>query len=647
MCGIAGYIGFDDPELLREMCASLTHRGPDDEGFFIASGVGLSMRRLSVIDLKTGHQPIANEDGSIQVVFNGEIYNYQELTAQLKLQGHKFATTSDTETIVHLYEEYELDFVKHLRGMFAIAVWDTKLRRLVLARDRIGEKPLFYQGSNGEFLFGSEIKAILQRRRKRSVNAQAVCEFFTLGYLSVPGTFYQGIHKLAPAHILVYENKKVDIKRYWSRSRSGSSMLPFKKAAVELSNLMDDTIKLCLKSDVEVGAFLSGGLDSSTIVSLMRKHSADVQTFTVGYEGNASGFNELQYAKQMAKELGTKHHELIIGPYSSIDLLPNILWAYDQPHGEPISTLVYLLSEFTKKKVKVVLGGTGGDELFFGYPRHLGIRLLQYYKLLPKFVREQIIARIVQKMPELTEGKPFARRAHRFVFGSNLSADEAYLQWISLFSRDIRDQLISSAIKTDADDPIAEQFLRNYLIGGYGSVLDRAANLDIEGYLPEYQLSYMDHMTMAHGLECRSPLCDYRLADFVTSLPASYRLKGMRNKHIFKEIAQQWLPSQIVNRKKVGFESPIGQWIKDQLRSFVQEFLSQENVERSGLLNYDGVVRVLNDHFSGRRDFALQIWSILALECWYRMYIEDEVTNCCDYKLKDLRGVSNQAARLS
>jgi len=647
MCGIAGYVGLDDPELLREMCSSLTHRGPDEAGFFASPGVGLAMRRLSVIDLKTGHQPIANEDGSIQVVFNGEIYNYQELTRQLKRQGHKFATTSDTETIVHLYEEYELDFAKHLRGMFAIALWDTTRRRLVLARDRIGEKPLFYQETNGELLFGSEIKAILQKGQKRSVNAQAVCEFLALGYLSVPRTFYQGIHKLAPAHILVHENNKVDIRRYWSRSRPGSSTLPFKKAAAELSDLMDETIKLCLKSDVEVGAFLSGGLDSSTIVSLMRRHSVSVQTFSVGYDGKASGFNELKYARQVAKELGTKHHELIIGPFSSVDLLPKVLWHYDEPQGEPISTLVYLLSQFTKKQVKVVLGGTGGDELFFGYPRHLGIRLLQRYKLLPKIIREQIIARILQSIPESCEGKPFVRRAHNFIAGSNLAADEAYLGWVSLFTREIREQLVSSAVKADADDPIAEQFLRSYLIGGNESVLHRAASLDVEGYLPEYQLTYMDRMTMAQGLECRSPLCDYRLVDFATSLPASYRLKGRRSKHIFKEVAQQWIPKQIANRKKYGFESPIGRWIRDQLRDFVEDFLSQENIERSGLLDYDGVAHVLGEHFSGRKDYALHIWSILALECWYRMYIEDGITNGSDYKLKDLRGVSGDVAASS
>ena len=647
MCGIAGYVGFDDPGLLREMCASLTHRGPDDSGFFTSSGVGLAMRRLSVIDLKTGHQPIANEDGSIQVVLNGEIYNYQDLTDELKRKGHQFVTSSDTETIVHLYEQYGLDFAQHLRGMFAIALWDAKRNRLVLARDRIGEKPLFYQHTDGEFLFGSEIKAILQRGRARSVNAEAVCEFLALGYLSVPRTFYRGIHKLAPAHLLIYENGRITTKRYWSRSRPGSSTLPFKKAAAELSDLMDETIKLCLKSDVEVGAFLSGGLDSSAIVSLMRRRSVAVQTFSVGYEGNAVGFNELQYARQMARELGTIHHELIIGPYSSVDLLPKVLWHYDEPNGEPISTLVYLLSEFTKKKVKVVLGGTGGDELFFGYPRHLGIRLLQYYKLLPRLIREQVIARIVQKMPELSEGKPFARRAHRFVAGSSLPPDEAYLRWVSLFSRDVRDQLISGSVKAEVDDPMAEQFLRAYLVEADGSVLDRAASLDVGGYLPEYQLTYMDRMTMAQGLECRSPLCDYRLVDFATSLPASYRLKGRRSKHIFKEIARQWIPKQIANRKKVGFESPVGQWMKNQLRGFVSEFLSRENIERSGLLSYEGVATVLGDHFSGRRDYALHIWSILALECWYRMYIEDGISDGSDYKLKDLRGVPADVAMLS
>ncbi len=645
MCGIAGYVGLNDTPLLKEMCASLTHRGPDDAGFFTAPGVGLTMRRLSIIDLKTGHQPIANEDGTIQVVLNGEIYNYQELTDKLKRQGHIFTTTSDTETIVHLYEEHGLDFVKHLRGMFGIALWDSKRKRLVLARDRIGEKPLFYQQNGHELLFGSEIKAILQRGQSRIVNPQAVCEFLALGYLSVPRTFYRGIQKLPPAHILVYENSKVDIQCYWTRTPGGSSTLSFNQAASELSELMEDTVRLCLKSDVEVGAFLSGGLDSSAIVALMRKHSVAVQTFSVGYEGNAVGFNELNYAKQMSEALGTKHHELIIAAHSSIDLLPKILWHYDEPHGEPISTLVYMLSEFTRDRVKVVLGGTGGDELFFGYPRHLGVRLLQYYKLLPKFVREQIIARWVQRMPELSDGRPFARRARRFVAGSRLAADEAYLKWVSLFSTEVREQLLSEAVKNEADDPVAEEFLRLHLCGGDGSVLHRAASLDLGGYLPEYQLTYMDRMTMAHGLECRSPLCDYRLVDFVASLPDSYRLKGRRTKHIFKEIAQkQWIPKEIANRKKVGFESPIGAWIKTQLRGFVNEFLSREHIEKSGLLNYDGVASVLADHFSGRKDYSLHIWSILAMESWYRMYIEDGVMNGNDYQLTDLRGVPSEMA---
>lgn len=645
MCGITGFVGFSDEKLLRAMCASLVHRGPDDAGFYLGAGVGLAMRRLAIIDLTTGKQPIANETHDVWVVFNGEIYNYEELRNQLQRRGHRFSTTSDTETIVHLYEDYGLEFVKHLRGMFGIALWDVKRRRLVLVRDRIGEKPLYYAQDEQGLLFGSEIKAILQSRRQRAVDPQSVCDFLAAGYVAGPRTFYRGIHKLPPGHLLVYEQGQVSVQRYWRHERTEKPNLTFAEASEELGTRLQETVRLCLKSDVEVGAFLSGGLDSSVTVALMRQLNTQVQTFSVGYEGQAVGFNELPYAQRVANDLGTQHHELILGARSSLELLPCILWHYDEPHGEPTSVLVYLLCEFARQRVKVVLGGTGGDEIFFGYPRHSGIRLLEYYRWLPRVIRKHVVERVVALWPESTKGSRFAKRVKRFVTGSDSPPAEAYLSWVSLLHPDVRHELLSAMIRTSAENPLGDTVLRDYLTRpASGLLLDRAARLDVEGYLPEYQLTYMDRMSMAHGLEVRSPLCDFELVDFVLSLPAEYRLKGQHSKHILKKVARAWLPSEICERRKVGFDSPIGQWFKDELRPFLHSFLSHEQVHRSGLLDPDKVQEVIQDHLADRRDYSLQLWSLIALEAWYRMYIEDGVTAAVDYGLKELRGAEHYAA---
>jgi asparagine synthase (glutamine-hydrolysing) len=639
MCGIVGFAGLDDPALLRRMCDSLVHRGPDDEGFYEAPGVGLAMRRLSVIDLANGRQPIANESRDCWVVFNGEIYNYEELRAELQRRGHVLSTSSDTETIVHLYEEYGLDFVDHLRGMFGIALWDSTRQRLILARDRIGEKPLYYARAGARLYFGSEIKAILQAGTHREPDPQAICDYLAIGYVPDARTFYRQIAKLPPAHMLVYERGEIAVHQYWKAERPGDTPPTFAEAVEDLDRRLNEVVSLCLKSDVEVGAFLSGGLDSSVITALMRKH-ARVQSFAVGYGGAAAGFNELDHAARVARHLGTDHHELILDARSSMDLLPRILWHYDEPHGEPTSVLVYLLCEFTQKRVKVAVGGTGGDEIFFGYPRHRGVRLLEYYRMLPQVVRHNLVERVVAKWPESTRGSRFAKRARRFVTGSDLPASEAYLTWVSLLQRDVREALIAPAIADSASDPSGEAFLRRHLTAGAGdSLLDRAARLDVEGYLPEYQLAYMDRMSMAHGLEVRSPFCDYKLIEYVTGLPVSYRLKGNRSKHILKTVAKSWVPAEIIERPKVGFDSPIGQWFKDELRPFLVQFLSREEVRRTGLLDPAAVERLVGQHLSGARDYSLQIWSVIALEAWHRMYIEDRVTDGKEYAFEDLRGV--------
>ncbi|MCH8806381.1 MAG: asparagine synthase (glutamine-hydrolyzing), partial [Planctomycetes bacterium] len=494
MCGIAGYIGFDDEPLLRAMCRSITHRGPDEDGFHTEPGIGLCVRRLSIIDLVTGHQPISNETSDIWVVFNGEIYNYTELTEELKRRGHIFRTTTDTETIVHLYEEHGLDFVQHLRGMFGIAIWDSCKKRLVLARDRIGEKPLYYSWDDKCLLFGSEAKAILQHTAERQVDATAVCQFLACGYVPSPTSFYRHIRKLPPGHLLVHENGHVETRSYW-RLETQRSALTFDAAAERLEDELTNIVQGCLKSDVEVGVLLSGGLDSSLIVALMAEHGVRPHSFTVGYDAGATGFNELKYAARVARMFSREHHEITISGRASIELLPRVLWHFDEPHGEPTSILVYLLCQFTRQHLKVALGGTGGDELFFGYPRHSGIRYLQYYRLLPRGVRRHLVERVVMRWPESTAGSRFAKRARRFVSGSDLPPDEAYLSWVSLLHRDVRSRLVSESISSMTEDPLGEAPLREYLMAGSDqSLYERAAALDVNNYLPEFQLSYIDRM---------------------------------------------------------------------------------------------------------------------------------------------------------
>lgn len=628
-----------DEALLRRMGRALSHRGPDAEGFYQEPGVGLAHRRLSIIDLENGRQPMANEIRTVQIVFNGEIYNYQELTRSLKEKGHRFATSSDTESIVHLYEEFGLDFVQHLRGMFAIGLWDSERQRLVLARDRVGEKPLYYARDGGRLIFGSEIKAILPALGSRSVNPRAVCEFLAAGYVPAPRTFFKEVQKLPPGCMLVFEKGQMSITRYWQREELPERTENFDQASEHLTSLLRETTALCLKSDVEVGAFLSGGIDSSLVVALMREVNTQVQTFSVGYRGAAEGFNELGYAKQVSERLGTKHHELILDAHSSMHLLPKILWHYDEPHGEPTSVLVYLLCEFTRRNVTVALGGTGGDELFFGYPRHKGIRMLAYYNLLPRAMRKHLVERVVAQWPESTRGSRLAKRVKRFVQGSSSSAPEAYLNWVSLLQRDVRSNLISQCVAAQSEDPMGEAFLRDYLTAPSGRDLyHRAADLDIGAYLPEFQLAYMDRMSMAHGLEVRSPLCDFRMAEYASSLPPSYRLKGQHSKHILKHVSRRWLPEQIVERKKVGFDSPIGQWFKGELRGFLTSFLSEEQVRRSGLLNPAAVQQLVGEHLSGLKDYSLQLWSIIAMEAWHRMYIEGRAEQESSPSLQSLRG---------
>jgi asparagine synthase (glutamine-hydrolysing) len=377
---------------------------------------------------------------------------------------------------------------------------------------------------------------------------------------------------------------------------------------------------------------------------VMRPHVSRLQTFAVGYAGAAAGFNELGYARRVARDLGTDHHELILGAGAQLDLLPSLLWHYDEPNGEPTSALVYQLAEFTAKRVKVAMSGTGGDEIFAGYPRYRAIRMRERYLQLPRFVRKDLVERVAARWPESTRGARFARRVRRFISGAHLPADAAYLSWVSLMAKDLRADLLDGAVTRAAADPSGEAVLHEYLTApGDRDLFDRAAALDVGQYLPEYQLTYVDRMSMAHGLEVRAPLSDYQLVNFVTSLPAHYRLKGDHSKHIFKHVSRRWIPAAIAERKKVGFDSPVGQWFKEDLRGFLTGFMAPAHIAQTGLLNPAAVQRVIGDHLTGARDHSLPLWSLLTLEAWHRMYIEDAVVDGRGYRLATLRGAAGGA----
>lgn len=637
MCGIAGYVGFDDPELLARMCRRLVHRGPDEEGFYRHPQAGLAMRRLAVIDLAGGRQPIANETGDVWVVFNGEIYNYEALREQLLASGHRFATRSDTEVIVHLYEEHGLDFVDHLRGMFAIALWDALRERLVLVRDRLGEKPLFYARLGRRLTFGSEIKAILPALPTRSVDRAAVSEFLAAGYVSGTRSFFEGIARLPPAHRLIWEDGRVQLQRYWRLPTQPKQTIRFEEAVERLDARLRETVRLCLKSDVEVGAFLSGGIDSSLLVALMRAEQARVQTFTVGYRGEAAGYNELAWARRVARALGTEHHELILDARANLELLPRMIAAYDEPHGEPTSVLVYQLCRFTRERLKVAVGGTGGDELFYGYPRHAGLYYRARYLGLPRWLRRGCVEPLVTRLGESTRGGQLVKRVRRLVAAAEATPELAYLRWVSLVPTEERKRLL--VISSEEEVEAAEHFMRARLFSDEEPLLDRIARLDLEGYLPEYQLAYMDRMSMAHGLEVRSPFCDWQLAEAVATLPVAYRLRGARSKHILKACARRYLPRAIIERRKVGFDSPIGQWFKTQLRPFLLGFLAPKEIARTELLVPQAVERIVHEHLAGRRNHALLLWSLVALEAWHRLYIEQSLDDPASFPLAALRGV--------
>ncbi len=627
MCGIAGYIGRVTPGLGLRMASRIAHRGPDDQGEeVIPAGddraAVLTHRRLSIIDIAGGHQPLANEDGSVQVIFNGEIYNFRELQRELEGRGHRFRTRCDTEVLVHLYEDEGIEFVRRLRGMFAFALWDARRDRLLLGRDRLGKKPLYYavpEQGDIELAFASELKCLFEVPGVScDLDPEALAAYLAYLYVPHPLSAVRGARKLPPAHVLVYEDGRADLHRYWELPLDPD---PVDESPERLWELVDDAVTARLVADVPVGAFLSGGLDSSSIVAAASAHSPGISSFTVKFTRPEERlYDESADARIVADAFGTTHHELT-GQPNLVDLLPRIVRHFDEPFGNPTALLSYALSELTREHVKVVLGGEGSDELFAGYHRFRGYQALARYRRLPRALRS-VAAVGARALPESTRGRHHLRRARQFALAPPGSLEEAYVSWVTYFRPDDRDSLLSE----DLTARLCESAPPEHFVGDLfdrapaHDLVNRISFVELQSYLPGNVLAYNDRMSMAHGLEIRAPYCDHLLVEHAFSLPGSAKLRGATTKALLREALGPRLPERPLAKSKVGFNPPMGLWLNRELAPLIDSHLSREQVELRGLFRPDAVDALVATLRRGRRDVSLQVWSLIVLEQWLREY---------------------------
>jgi len=623
MCGICGFAGFRDDERLSRMVGSLVHRGPDDEGRHVEEAVSLGMRRLSVIDVSGGRQPIWNETRTVCVVMNGEIYNFQDLRARLIAQGHRFETKSDTEVLVHLYEEYGDACVEHLRGMFAFAIWDREKQVLLLARDRLGIKPLFYAVRDGRLWFASEIKALLAGGVQGTLDAQALKQFLTFLYVPSPRTIYDGIRQLPPGHTLTFAGGRMNLRRYWTlKPDPEAAVLRGEEAEERLLAHLREAVRLHLISDVPLGVFLSGGIDSSTVVAMMRAVSGGpIRTFTIGYGPEDESYNELAFAREVANRFGTDHYEQIVKP-DAVDLLPRIVQSFDEPFADSSAIPNYLISQVARRSVTVALAGHGGDELFGGYPRYLGQQFGASYDRLPVGLRLGLAA-AGRWIPESTHSDNWPGRVRRFLQAGGCAQDARYLRWITFLPPEWGENLFTPEFRTLAGTEKPEAaYYRLYREWPSSDPAERAMAVDIQTYLPDDLLAMGDRMSMAHSLEVRVPFCDHVLAQFAMGLSARARFRHWRLKSFLKRTLRTSLPDHLLHRPKQGFMVPLARWFNHDLKPMVRELLSEEAVGRRGYVRYAYVRWLLEEHASGRRNFQDQIYALLVLEIWQRMCVE-------------------------
>ena len=624
MCGIAGIAGWQTtPEVVtaavRRMCRTIVHRGPDDEGTYIDNLVGMGMRRLSIIDVAGGHQPIHNEDRTVWIVFNGEIYNFQELRRELEARGHRFYTGSDTEVIVHLYEDFGSACVQKLRGMFAFAIYDRRQQQLLLVRDRLGIKPLYYAFAGRRLLFGSEIKALLAAAPElKQIDQEGILYFFHFGYIPDPHTAFASIQKLPPGHLLLYRQGRIDVQRYWDLPAYDSSeSFSEEECLEELEHRLAEAVRIRLISDVPLGALLSGGVDSSVVVALMaREMSSPVKTFSIGFK--KEDFDESIHARTVAARFGTDHHELILEP-EVVRTLDELTHSMEEPFGDPSILPTYYVSSLARQSVTVALSGDGGDELFAGYDRYsVNAGRLRFDGIphwLGKFYRDWLYP----KLPDRLWGR-------RFAYNVSLPSRDRYLDWISYLPVSARERALFSedyltwALRLPSPFCLYQDYFDTAPASDY---LSRLLYLDTKTYLPADILTKVDRMSMATSLEVRVPLLDHRVVEWITRLPRHWKFKSGQRKYILRKLAERiGVPRQVLDRPKRGFTIPLVHWLHDGLEPDLLNILLEPRTIQRGYLNAKGVRSLLQEHLSGRRDRSGQIWLLLIFELWHRNFLE-------------------------
>jgi asparagine synthase (glutamine-hydrolysing) len=641
MCGIAGKAvagGSVAPELIDRMCAVIRHRGPDSHGVHCDAGVGLGIQRLRIIDLDTGDQPIFNEDRSVAVILNGEIYNYRELRDELVEAGHRFRTRSDTEVIAHLYEDEGEGCVRRLRGMFAFAVWDARERRLLLARDRVGKKPLFYTQRGNAIWFASEAKSILQDPEiPRAVNLEAIDAYLATQYVPHPQSAFAGLHKLPPAHTLTWHEGHQRIQRYWRLSYETKLVGARDEDLQELmrAELMEAT-RLRMRSDVPLGAFLSGGVDSSAVVAAMAQQSEGrVKTFSIGFD--VEEFDETAYAEEVARLFDTDHHSFRVEP-KAMDVLPSLVWHYGEPFADSSAIPSMYLAELARGHVTVALNGDGGDESMAGYPRYAGNALAERLRGVPAPLLRAGVAAL-DRVAGSREPSQAVRRVRRLLDSAPLPPWERYAAWVATFDEAERDALYSDELRSSlVERPAAKLIRESYISSDADNVIERLLDVDLQSFLPGGLLVKMDIATMAHSLEVRSPLLDHRFMEVVASMPASAKARGRRTKVAFKDALRPWLPDHILDRTKMGFGVPLAQWFRGDLRELPGEVLLDPRSLDRGYFRPDAVRRLIEDHHERRRDNSQKLWSLLQLELWLRTYIDPPVAPSAPVALDAVAG---------
>ncbi len=622
MCGICGVIDFKTPVArgtLEAMCSRLAHRGPDDQGIYLrenAPWAGLGHRRLSIIDLSpAGHQPMANEDGSCRIVLNGEIYNFHDLRKQLQEKGHRFRSGSDTETVLHLYEEYGRDCVKHLRGMFAFALWDERARRLLLARDRIGKKPLWYRIDGSRVCFASELASLSAGDKGiRTFSPQALDAYLTFGYVPAPMSIFQEVFKLPPGHTLTIEEGTQELTRYWDLSYVPKAKIDEEEACRELTRILKEAVRIRLYSDVPLGAFLSGGVDSSIIVGLMSTlMGRKVKTFSIGFDDPE--FDELAFAREVAGRFGTEHQEFIVKP-RALEVIPELVARYGEPYADSSSIPTYYVAKLTRQQVTVALNGDGGDESFAGYERYQAMCAAEVLAGLPHPMQKGLF-RLSRCLPDSLNPKNRLRNIRRFFDAAALERPQRYLRWISIFDDRSKEALYSPEMARSIDAGLNIARFTPFLQKP-GTLLDRVLDLDVHTYLPDDLLVKTDIATMTHSLEARSPLLDHEVMEFAASLPAHMKIRGGCKKYLLKKAFKHMLPPAVLSRRKMGFGVPIGAWFRGELAGFLKDTLLDQKSLKRGYFQPEAVRTLVKEHTLGKRDHSFRLWSLLMLEMWHR-----------------------------